>query len=103
LINYKTIHLPEPEWFKLVLKTKVVISVLPIRQTYNYEWMRSVWLKNTVLSKIFFFNDPEIDIERKKNKFNEFTKEFKHESFRRDTRIITEGKKNQHIYIIAKG
>lgn len=103
LINYKSLAHAEPQWYKLVLKTKVAISVLAIRPAYNFEWMKGVWLKNNILSKIFFYGDPEMEIERKRLRFHEFCSNFKHEVFRRDTKIIQEGNKNHNLYIIAKG
>lgn len=76
---------------------------MPICNNYGFEWMRSVWYKNNLLSKIFFYNDPEIEMEKKKHRFHEFIGKFKLETFRRDTRIVNESKKNEKIYIIAKG
>ena len=89
LLNYKNIASPEPEWYKLVFKTKVAISLLPLRTSYGFEWMRSIWHKNNLLSKIFCYNDPEIEMERKKARFHDFACKFKLESFRRDTRVVS--------------
>lgn len=36
LLNYRSVANPEPEWYKLVFKTRAVISVLPLRSNYGY-------------------------------------------------------------------
>jgi len=66
----------EAEWFKIIFKSKCFISILPINSAYNFAWMKSVWLKNNLLSKVFFYNDQSIEIERKKTKFYEFIQHF---------------------------
>lgn len=103
LLNYRSVANPEPEWYKLVFKTRAVISVVPLRSSYGFEWMRAAWHKNALLAKVFCHNDPEAEIERKKQRFHDFIGKFRLESFRRDTKIIAEGSKNEKLYVIARG
>ena len=65
--------------------------------------MRAAWHKNILLAKVFCHNDPEAEMERKKQRFHDFIGRFRLESFRRDTKIVTEGSKNEKLYIIARG
>jgi hypothetical protein len=93
----------EPEWLRLTVKTKSCISLLPLKTPYSFQWLRESWHKNTLLAKIFYFGDTGIEIERKKGRFKEFIGQFKHEIYRRDTRFVIEGRKNEKVYIVSRG
>ena len=103
MINYKNLSGPEPTRYHLLPKAKSVISILPIRQEFGYQWIRESSHKNQLLANIFFYNDTGIDIERKKKKFKDYTSLFANEIYRRDTRLLAEGKKNERIFIISRG
>jgi len=52
----------EPEWYKLLLKNKCSLTILPIRPEYNFYWMRKIWFRNSIIARIFLYNDPSYDI-----------------------------------------
>ena len=55
------------------------------------------------MAKIFFYNDTGIEIERKKKRFKDYISLFQSEVFRRDTRFLSEGRKNEKIFVISRG
>ena len=102
-INFRNMESIEPQWFKMVVKAKSIITVMPLRQPYSFLWLRQNWHKNQILSKIFYYNDTGIEIQRRKPRFKEFVRNFKVEVFRRDTRFTIQGRKNQKVYILGRG
>lgn len=88
LLNYRSVASQQPEWYRPVFRSKAVVSVLPLRSSYGFEWMRAAWFKNTLLAKVFCHSDPEAEMERKKQRFHDFTARFRLESFRRDSKVV---------------
>ena len=102
LVNYRNFE-GEAQWLKMVVKNKSYLSIFPMKGPYNFGWLRENWYRNHLLAKIFYYNDTGIEIERKKERFKDFIKSFRGETFRRDTRFINEGTKNERIYVLGKG
>lgn len=84
-------------------RTRCTLSVLPVNPAFGFSWLKQAAHRHTLLSRIFFYLDPEIDAECRKPRFREFERLFKSEVFRRGTRLLGEGKKNERIMLISKG
>jgi len=93
----------EPQRYHLIAKTKSVISMIGIKPEYGYQWIRESIHRNLLLARIFFYNDTGIEIERKKKRFKDYISLFQSEVFRRDTRFLIEGRKNEKIFVISRG
>lgn len=102
-VNYRNMQHLDPEHYKIVYKTDCSIGLIPIQAQQGYSEIRRNWFKNIVLANVFFHGDTGIDISRKKPKFREFTDKFTHEVVHRDTHLVSEGRGNTKLFIIAKG